>query len=699
MSETATSMPASGSRPPRRRRLGWATAGLLVALLTFALVDAGLVLRDLRTAEGEARVVRTALEAGGLREAVVATEAASQASERADRRLARWHWHAASSMPLIGTDVTTLRALARTGATAAAIAEDALQVARPVIDDGAGALIAEGRLQVELLADLAEAVQGADLTALAAAREQLATVADAPRSAALRDAARRVLDVTARLEQALPEAADTLTLAVDLLGGDGPRRYLVAVQHPGELRGTGGLIGFLAVLELRAGEVTLAEPTGIDRDTAIDGTVLVPLGAFSRSTRFEVDAPADYQARYGSVGGAVFLPSTNVDPDLPTVAPLVLAQYAQASGEVLDGLLTIDPLGLQLLLEAIGPLDVPDQVAGLSSALPDPIPAEMLAQVLLIDAYEELGGGSIERRRYHAEVAGAALRTLLSGDGDPLALARALDDAISARHVQLFSTEVGEQRRLERLGIAGALRPQEVGDDLLAVTVVNIAGNKADVHVAHRLEHDLLLEVVETDAGPQLWRASVSRLRIENAVDPASDPYISTSLEPTRPGDPRIMTGQLGLVRSWVTLWSTPGATLERASDLTGADLATWQDRIHDLDTVDQLLDTPQGRTTGTEVVLRGPTGIAVDGDRVTYPLTLWRQAKGVADHLDARIEAPAGWRITDIEVAADGPAIGLGPAPFTEPVTVVDRSTGAVSLQGSMTADVRVVVELQRER
>jgi hypothetical protein len=427
--------------------------------------------------------------------------------------------------------------------------------------------------------------------------------------------------------------------------------------------------------------------------------VLVPLGAFSRSRRFEVDAPADYQARYGSVGGAIFLPSTNVDPDLPTVAPLVLAQYAQASGEELDGLLALDPLGLQLLLQAIGPLDIPADVAARSSALPDPIPADQLAQVLLIDAYEVLGGGSPERRRYHAEVAAVALRRLLSGGGDPLAIARALDDAVAARHVQLFSTEVAEQRQLEHLGLAGALRPQQDGDDLLAVTVVNIGGNKADVHVAHELDHEVRLEVVETDDGPQLWRESRTRLRIVNAVDPDSDPYISTSLEPTRPGEARVSTGQLGLVRSWVTLWSTPGGAVAFAGDLEGAALPTWQDRIHGLETVDLLLDSPQGSTTGTEVVLRAPTGLAIDGDQVVYPLTLWRQAKGIADHLDISIEAPAGWRIADVEVETDGPAIGLGPRPFTEPVAVARRTDATVSVQGSMTADVRIVLDLERDR
>ena len=674
-----------------------AGAALVALLLTLLLVDGALALRDLRTAERQARAAQTAFEAGLLRDTLAAAEHATQAARAAERRLDRHPWQGVASLPVVGGDVATLRAVATAGGAAARLADPVLTAARPIVDDRHGALVDDGRLDLEVMRAIADAFDPADPTPLPDARAELADLADVPRSRALEATAQRVLDVTARLDTAFVEAGGTLSLMLDLLGGDGPRRYLVAVQNPGELRGTGGLIGFLAVLELHDGEVALAEPTGIDTDTAIDGTVLVPLGAFSRATRFDIEAPAAYQARYGSVGGATFLPSTNVDPDLPTVAPLVLAQYEQASGERLDGLLALDPLGLQLLFETIGPLDVPADVAELSDELPDPIPPGRLAEVLLIDSYEALGGGSPERRRYHAEVAGAALRTALSGGWEPLRLGRALTAATSARHLQLHSAAPSEQRHLEELGVAGELRGQEDGDDLLAVTVANLGGNKADVHVAHELQHALRLEVVDTDDGRELWRHSATRLRIRNAVDVDADPYISTSLVPTRPDQPRVPTGQRGLVRSWVTLWAPPGATLAHATDLDGEPLTTWQDAIHGLETVDQLLDTPHEQTTGTDVALRGPTGIPVEGDTLTYPLTLWRQAKGIADHLDVTIDAPDGWRIADLEVASTGPAIGLGPAPSTRPVEVTARSPGSVQLGGAMTADVRVTLDLQR--
>ena len=44
-----------------------------------------------------------------------------------------------------------------------------------------------------------------------------------------------------------------------MLGADGPRTYLLAVQQPAEARGTGGLLGAYAVLRAEQGVVSVVE--------------------------------------------------------------------------------------------------------------------------------------------------------------------------------------------------------------------------------------------------------------------------------------------------------------------------------------------------------------------------------------------------------------------------------------------------------
>lgn len=677
----------------RRTRRGLPAAiGLLTALLALGLVDGVLAIRDLQRAEQHASGARHAVASGSLRAAVASGEEAAKAASAAHQRLARGHWGALRRVPLIGREVAAIRALAATVAATGDLVAPLLETTAPLLDTDA--ISPDGQIDLTVLRAIADRLDAADPAELGTARSLLTTTADASRSTTIREVADEVLTATEEVLGSVEPAHEAAALLVDLLGGNGPRSYLVAIQNPGELRGTGGLIGFLAVLDVDEGRITLAEPDGIDAQTGIDGTVLMPLGAFSGETRFTVEAPAAYRARYGRIGGAHFLPSTNVDPDLPTVAPLILEQYRQAGGGRLDGLLVLDPFALQLLFEAIGPFDVPETAATMSPQLPDPIPAERIAEVLLIDSYEVLGGGSEQRRRYHAEVAGAALQTVTSSAWEPLAVGRALSSAIAGRHLQFHSAEVATQRHVQRWGAAGGLQAATDGD-LRAVTVVNIGGNKADVHVAHEVDHEIELEVVEDGNRRALWHRTRSQLRITNAVDVESDPYVSTSLQPTRPGEPRVLTGERGAVRSWVTFWTAPGTSLEQVHDLAGAPASSWRDEIHGLETVDVLLDTPNQATTGVASVLRGPTRGSVGDTAMVYPLTIWRQAKGVVDHLELTIAAPAGWQISDVAVAGDGPTVGLGPAPYVEPVRVRAQRPDVVRIGGSMTADVEVVVRL----
>jgi hypothetical protein len=686
------------------RRVVLVTVAALALLLAAAALDAWLVHRALDRATDAARTTRELLRTGDVAPALEAGERATDAIDAAARRTTRWHWRAAERLPLLGATTQTVRATTGVGEAASDVVTAAISATDGLLDDtGRSTLLTDGRLDLALLQALVWRMDDLPLAPLEDARRQLAATAAAgwtpsavtqARADAIRHAD-RLLDAAAR-------GQDALDVAAAMLGTDGPRRYLIAVQNPAELRGTGGLIGFLAVLDVTDGRPSLAEPDGVDTSSRVDGTVLLTTGRFTRGvdggTSGGVDAPAGFVARYGSVGGPFFLPSTNVDPDLPTVAPLILGQYELASGERLDGMIAIDPVGLQVIQEALGPLDVPDEVAGFSEELPDPIPPERLAEILLVDSYEALGGGSGERRRYQAELAEAALAGLVDGDWDLLGLAHAAGVAVTSRHLQVMSTHPEEQEALEHLGAAGQLRVAAPGDDLLAVTAVNVAGNKADAHVAHRLRHDIELRRPElAGAVPTIDRSVATRIEVDNAVDLASDRYISTAQLPRRTSEERELDPRPGLVRTWWSLWLPIDARLERAQDLDGDPAAVRTDELHGLRVVDHVLDTLNATTSGFEVASTTTVPVTVTDGEVAYTAVIRRQPKAVADQLEVTIRAPDGWRITDAQLSGPtGPEVGLGPAPFEHPVRLT-VAEDVVSVTGSATADVRIDVRLAR--
>ena len=694
-----------GGRPATKRgetlrRLTRVAVLGIALLLAAAALDAWLVHRALDRATDEAVTARAHLRGGDVAAAVEAADRATAAIDGAARRTERWHWRAAERLPLLGATAQTVRATTGLGQAAGTVAVRAVDAADGLLDVAGGStLLRDGRIDLAQLEALRQRMHDLPLGGLEDARDRLAATAAIGWAPAAVVRARA--DATALADQLLAAAGrgqDALDVAAAMLGTHGPRRYLVAVQNPAELRGTGGLIGFLAVLELRDGRLSLPEPAGVDATSRVDGTVLLTTGRFTREVGAGIDAPEAFVARYGSVGGTFFLPSTNVDPDLPTVAPLVLDQYELASGERLDGLLAIDPVGLQLIQEAIGPLDVPDGVSRFSEELPDPIPADRLAEVLLIDSYEVLGGSSTERRRYQAELAEAAVTGLVGGDWDPFALVRAAGTAITSRHLQVTSTHPEEQVALELLGAAGQLRALDPTHDLLAVTAVNVAGNKADAHVAHRIRHDVALRPPDPDGDdPTITRTVTTRVEVDNGVDLDSDRYIATAQLPRRTSDDRELDPRPGLVRTWWSLWLPADARLEHARDLAGDPAAVRTDDLHGLRIVDHFLDTLHARSSGFEVAATASTPVTVVDGEVAYTAVVRRQPKAVADQLELVIRAPEGWRIADAQLAGPpGPQVGLGPAPFDRPVRLtVDDDAARVT--GSATADVRVDVRLTR--
>jgi hypothetical protein len=578
------------------------------------------------------------------------------------------------------------------------VTDDALDVVGPLVAGDGSALVSDGRLDLTALQGLADGLDRVSTADVRDARRDLvATVEQGARPAAIQEAAVTLLELSDRFVDAVEQARTGTELMAAMLGAEEPRRYLLAVQNPGELRGTGGLVGFLAVLEFDDGRVTLAEPRGVDPSSRIDGTVLVTTSRFSRNERFSLTGPDAYEARYGDLGGASFLPSTNLDPDLPTVAPLILEQYAMASGEDLDGLIAIDPLGLELIQAAIGPLEVPPTVADLSTQLPDPIPADQLAQLLLIDSYEALGGASPDRRLYQAEVARAALSGALAGGWSPIALGLGVGEAVSSRHLQLYSTRSDEQATIISLRAGGELAPMVDGDDLIAIVGSNIAGNKADVHVSHRVSHDIALVIDDRAHQPELLRRSTSRIAILNGVDPAGDRYITTSLLPRHVSEERVHDDRIGLVNTWITFWGPAGTSIRRAVDLDGDPAHLSSAELHDLRAIDHLLETPNGTTTGLELEVTAPTGIEMNGEEAVYGLTLWRQAKGIADHVEVVVTPPDGWWISDATLTGGGPDLGLGPEPFTTRLHLVDVDGSELHISGSMSADARLTLTLER--
>lgn len=286
----------------------------------------------------------------------------------------------------------------------------------------------DGRLEVSLDDG------GIPLDAVAAAQAELQSLAaslDVPRGfgdrsplvyGPISDAQATML---AEVEDRRPQVQNlnaALTLIQEMLGGNGDRRYLVAVANSAEMRGSGGMYLSYGVLESSAGDLSLGAFGGID-------DLFLTTGVDPASLR----VPATELGRWQGLEPTRLWRNANLVPDFGVVAPRAMAMFEAATGLPVDGVIQIDPDGLAAILRGVGPVEV-EQLGTVT--------AENVVDLTVNEAYFRFPDRD-QRQDVVGDVAEAAFERLVEGDLPSLRpLAEAVADAVEQRHI-LFDSPNG----------------------------------------------------------------------------------------------------------------------------------------------------------------------------------------------------------------------------------------------------------------
>ena len=212
----------------------------------------------------------------------------------------------------------------------------------------------DGTLQVSLTAGSIplDAVREAR-TEVQALLDQLADVDESDGSALLlpstRTLRRTVTEEIVQRRAQLDRAYHGLTLLNDLVGGDRPRRYLLAVANTAEMRGTGGMMLNYGVLEGSDGGIELTDFGRVDQ-----------LVVAAPQSPADAGLPDDYARRWDGFDITREWRNATMSGDFTLVAPVLEKMYLRATGLPADGVIQIDPTGLAALLESVGPVTVPE---------------------------------------------------------------------------------------------------------------------------------------------------------------------------------------------------------------------------------------------------------------------------------------------------------------------------------------------------
>jgi hypothetical protein len=476
-----------GARARRGSTARWVIGGVIVVLVAWLLVS-GVVLWSARQHVNDGldalQRARTAIDEGGLLRGAAKEDLAAAKDAFADASslaggpvLAPW-----TIVPVAGGNVRSVESLTSAAEQVAAVGERAAGKARTIVQQHPST----GAERLALLRDLAAVTRRA--------QRSLRSVDLGPDFflvGPLGDARDRFAERFDELRTSLANATAAAEGVERLLRG--PRKYLVLAANNAEMRGGSGMLLSAGVATFENGEFSLGEM----RPTP---DFNLPAGA--------VTVPEDLQRLWGWTPIGQDWRWLATSPRFDVNAPLAADMWEAATGERVDGVLAVDPIVVQALLDAQGPIEVD----GRRLSADDVLQFLLRDQYIFADATDPEQAG---RRDQLSAVARGAIDTLSTRAWNPEGLARTLSDAGRGRHVLAWSRDPKDQRAWTGAGVSGDLHA-----DSLAVSVLNTGGNKLDPYLDVRAR-------LAIRARPDGGHDATVTLRFRNTAPSGLPPYVS----------------------------------------------------------------------------------------------------------------------------------------------------------------------------
>ena len=128
-----------------------------------------------------------------------------------------------------------------------------------------------------------------------------------------------------------------------ILGFTTDKKYLLVFQNSAEARGTGGIIGAYAVVNFHKGALSVVRK-GSNAD-------------LQQASKLPIDLGSEYFNLYGN--DPAIWQNSNESPHFPYAAKIWLSLWKKQSGQILDGVISVDPEAISYVLSILGPVTLP----------------------------------------------------------------------------------------------------------------------------------------------------------------------------------------------------------------------------------------------------------------------------------------------------------------------------------------------------
>jgi hypothetical protein len=440
---------------------------------------------DLSDARNRALVMQAALARGDIESARRANESFQEEAASAARRTDGAIWGVFEGVPIFGDDAEGL-------ATVSDVLSDLGDEGIPPLLDAAVELNAGSyapaahQFPLDRIAAL-EAPAAESSASFGEAATRLDRIDSDGFVAALGNELDLLADEVHRAAASLESAEQASQLMPALLGGDGPRDYLLVFQTNAEVRATGGLPGVMSLVHAENGRVDITQQASAGAMGELDEPVL-PL-------------TADELSLYGRQLGTYFLDS-NFTPDLPRAAELWRARWRLEAGTDIDGVFVVDPVAVSYLLGTTGVMQVEGRT---------------LTPLTLVTEVEHLAylryGDQVSQDGFFNAVADTAFDVFANGSGNPVDLVQGLIRGVNERRILMHLFDPEDQAVIAGTAIAGEVSETATETPEVGVYLNDGTGAK----MSFFLDHEVQVTSVSCDDGTQKLSG---RLRVTSETPP-----------------------------------------------------------------------------------------------------------------------------------------------------------------------------------
>ncbi len=294
----------------------------------------------------------------------------------------------------------------------------------------------------------------------------------------VRSLIRQAQDYALAAEVALNEARPAVERLPIVAGAEERRKYLVIFQNDNELRPTGGFMTAYAVVYVEDAKVTPEKSDDI----------------YELDQKFRNKPPIPEElGRFLITENTWNLRDMNIDPNFKNSMETFYEYYQEVPGEPsdIDGIIAVDTVVLEKIVEIIGPVEVPGYGTFSAQNL------EICDCPQIIYALSEIIDRPTpyireDRKGILAPMMQAIIQKVYATERTKWPqLAELLWQSVEGRHVQMYFMNEEDQAAAELIGAAGIIPELSETGDYLTVIDANLAGAKSNLFVENSGEIDV----------------------------------------------------------------------------------------------------------------------------------------------------------------------------------------------------------------